>query len=201
MHAGAWQGGGGLRPVRREARGAHRLRALLPRRDPDCRRRAGDHGPGRPVHAAAGVVHRGGPRRLRRALREVRLPLPTSDAVQVAAARTPLSQTDSDDVPSMENKMDLGMQSSTQDPEPAGRQVPGAGVHCDGGEGLLLQVPGVRDRHARRHHGQLRAGAEDHLHPGGEPLRAGAVPRAGQRPASRLPQGPSLHCVKDLRRE
>jgi pimeloyl-ACP methyl ester carboxylesterase len=33
---GAWQGGGRLRPVRREARGAHRLRALLPRRDPDC---------------------------------------------------------------------------------------------------------------------------------------------------------------------
>lgn len=52
-----------------------------------------------------------------------------------------------------------------QAPEPAGRQVPGAGVHGDGGEGLRVQVPGVRDRHARRGHGQLHAGPQDHLHP------------------------------------
>nr|ACG40667.1 epoxide hydrolase 2 [Zea mays] len=118
-------------------RGAHHLRALRRRRDPDCQGRAGDHGPGRPVHAPPGVVHRGGPGRLRQALREVRLRVPAQDAVQIYA----------------------------QAPEPAGRQVPGAGVHGDGGEGLRVQVPGVRDRHARRGHGQLHAGPQDHLHP------------------------------------
>ncbi|CAN6310600.1 unnamed protein product [Urochloa humidicola] len=69
-------------------------------------------------------------------------------------------------------------------------QVRGAGAHGDGGEGLLLQVPGVRGRAAWRRHGEVHAGPEDHLHPGGEPLRAGAVPPAGQRAPPRLLQGP-----------
>ena len=40
----------------------------------------------------------------------------------------------------MENR--LGMQSYTQDPEPAGRQVPGAGVHGDGGEDYCFKFLG-----------------------------------------------------------
>ena len=84
----------------------------------------------------------------------------------------------------------IGPQVFAQDAEPAGRQVPGAGVHGDGGEGLLPQVPGVRGRVAGRRHGELHAGPEDRLHPGGEPLRAGAAAGAGQRAPPRLLQGP-----------
>ena len=142
------------------------------------------------------MVHRGGPGRLRQALREVRLPLPTPDAIQVRAVAHRLITLLHAGCQAVQHRTELQQiyrlligQVFTQDAEPAGRQVPGAGVHGDGGEGLLLQVPGVRDRHAQRNHEQLHAGPQDHLHPGGEPLRAGAAPGAGQRAPPRLPQG------------
>jgi hypothetical protein len=89
----------------------------------------------------------------------------------------------------------LGVQGAARQAEPHGRQVPGAGVHGDGGEGLRLQVPRDGGRGAERHDGELGAGPEDHLHPGGLPLRAGAVSGAGQPAPPRLPQGPPRRCI------
>ncbi|PUZ66972.1 hypothetical protein GQ55_3G392700 [Panicum hallii var. hallii] len=135
--AGAGSGGGRLRPARRPASGAHHLRPLRRRRCPGVPRRR--------VRAATGVVHRGGPRRLRLDLPQVRLPVPSQD-VQVSA----------------------------QDAVPAGRQVPSPRVDGDGREGLL-QARRLRGRCGELHGGPLRAGREDGLHPGREPLRAGAA--------------------------
>ena len=74
----------------------------------------------------------------------------------------------------------IGPQVFAQDAEPAGRQVPGAGVHGDGGEGLLqycLKFPGFE--------AALRGGAMESFAPD---LKIAYIPEGSHFVQEQLPE-------------